>query len=92
MTDSLPGVGCLQSWGAEGYHLWVIPARGAGPGEEEGGEGEEMSAAPPPSQQAGILQFPFIKSALTVNPCTVSPPHTQTHTHTHVHTHSQERA
>ncbi|XP_077353855.1 guanine nucleotide exchange factor subunit RIC1 isoform X2 [Festucalex cinctus] len=36
-----------MSWGAEGYHLWVLPTK-----------------------QAGILQFHFIKSALTVNPCT----------------------
>ncbi|XP_062333817.1 guanine nucleotide exchange factor subunit RIC1 isoform X1 [Osmerus eperlanus] len=65
-----------MSWGAEGYHLWVIPTRGAGPGEESG---EEMSAAPPPSQQAGILQFPFIKSALTVNPCTSNQEHVLLH-------------
>ncbi|TMS08530.1 RAB6A-GEF complex partner protein 1 [Larimichthys crocea] len=33
-------------------------------------EEEEMVTPPPSSLQAGILQFHFIKSALTVNPCT----------------------
>uniref|UniRef100_A0A8C7T7J5 Protein RIC1 homolog n=1 Tax=Oncorhynchus mykiss TaxID=8022 RepID=A0A8C7T7J5_ONCMY len=53
-------------WGAEGYHLWVITSR------EEAELVENMEEAPPPTQtkQAGILQFHFIKSALTVNPCT----------------------
>ncbi|KAG5272996.1 hypothetical protein AALO_G00171580 [Alosa alosa] len=45
-------------WGAEGYHLWVI-------GRSEGG-----MDSPTTLQQSGILQFQFIKSALTVNPCT----------------------
>ncbi|TRY97116.1 hypothetical protein DNTS_032782 [Danionella cerebrum] len=48
---------CSMSWGVEGYHLWVI------------------SSAPPTRdsqelQQGEMLQFQFIKSALTVNPCT----------------------
>ncbi|KAL7844962.1 hypothetical protein SRHO_G00235020 [Serrasalmus rhombeus] len=47
-----------MSWGAEGYHLWVIGSTEAG---EDGS---------PQLQQASILQFQFIKSALTVNPCT----------------------
>uniref|UniRef100_A0A8K9UTV1 Protein RIC1 homolog n=1 Tax=Oncorhynchus mykiss TaxID=8022 RepID=A0A8K9UTV1_ONCMY len=51
-------------WGAEGYHLWVITSR------EETELVENMEEAPPQTQQAGILQFNFIKSALTVNPCT----------------------
>ncbi|CAB1318158.1 unnamed protein product [Coregonus sp. 'balchen'] len=53
-------------WGAEGYHLWVITSK------EEAELVENMEEAPPPTQtqQAGILQFHFIKSALTVNPCT----------------------
>ncbi|XP_055731120.1 guanine nucleotide exchange factor subunit RIC1-like isoform X1 [Salvelinus fontinalis] len=53
-------------WGAEGYHLWVITSK------EEAALVENMEEAPPPTQtkQAGILQFHFIKSALTVNPCT----------------------
>uniref|UniRef100_A0AAR2KIT9 Protein RIC1 homolog n=1 Tax=Pygocentrus nattereri TaxID=42514 RepID=A0AAR2KIT9_PYGNA len=46
-----------MSWGAEGYHLWVIGSTEAG---EDGS---------PQLQQASILQFQFIKSALTVNPC-----------------------
>lgn len=53
---------CRQSWGVEGYHLWVISSTDATPVEVEGDE---------KLQQAGILQFQFIKSALTVNPCTV---------------------
>ncbi|RMC19460.1 hypothetical protein DUI87_04071 [Hirundo rustica rustica] len=52
-----------MTWGSEGYHLWVIdgnssnmkPQRNANNG----------------SQQLGILQFQFIKSALTVNPCMI---------------------
>ncbi|XP_060791555.1 guanine nucleotide exchange factor subunit RIC1 [Neoarius graeffei] len=47
-----------MSWGAEGYHLWVIGSTQAG---------MEQSAQ---LSQASILQFQFIKSALTVNPCT----------------------
>jgi len=40
--------------------------------EKEVEKKEEEKATPPqPSLQAGILQFQFIKSALTVNPCTV---------------------
>ncbi|XP_029548146.1 RAB6A-GEF complex partner protein 1 isoform X1 [Salmo trutta] len=53
-----------MSWGAEGYHLWVITSR------EETELVENMEEAPAQTQQAGILQFHFIKSALTVNPCT----------------------
>ncbi|TNN81195.1 RAB6A-GEF complex partner protein 1 [Liparis tanakae] len=81
-----------MSWGAEGYHLWVLPIkqerkRQEVEQQEEGVEekkeveenevekeeeekGEEMATPPQPSLQAGILQFQFIKSALTVNPCT----------------------
>ncbi|XP_075900914.1 guanine nucleotide exchange factor subunit RIC1 [Nelusetta ayraudi] len=79
-----------MSWGAEGYHLWVLPYKAEDRRgreeeqveqeqqkeeeevEEEGVEveEEEMGAEPQPSLQAGILQFHFIKSALTVNPCT----------------------
>ncbi|KAJ7986873.1 hypothetical protein DPEC_G00332920 [Dallia pectoralis] len=65
-------------WGAEGYHLWVITseeeAELVDADLEENMEAElvENMEAPPPTktQQAGILQFHFIKSALTVNPCT----------------------
>ncbi|KAM8827746.1 guanine nucleotide exchange factor subunit RIC1 isoform 1-T1 [Spinachia spinachia] len=71
-----------MSWGAEGYHLWVLPNKHERQGEEEEeqqqedkedkeeGEEGEMASSPQPSVQAGILQFQFIKSALTVNPCT----------------------
>ncbi|XP_030623173.1 guanine nucleotide exchange factor subunit RIC1 isoform X2 [Chanos chanos] len=56
-----------MSWGAEGYHLWVIGVSGSGSGSSSSEEG--MDGAPR-LQQSGILQFQFIKSALTVNPCT----------------------
>ncbi|XP_043917084.1 guanine nucleotide exchange factor subunit RIC1 [Protopterus annectens] len=51
-----------MSWGAEGYHLWVIADRGLMTNDIEQ-EMDEMM------QQHDILQFQFIKSALTVNPC-----------------------
>ncbi|XP_060917525.1 guanine nucleotide exchange factor subunit RIC1 [Labrus mixtus] len=57
-----------MSWGAEGYHLWVLPHIQEKKRQTE--EEEEMDSPPQPSLQAGILQFHFIKSALTVNPCT----------------------
>ncbi|CDQ90411.1 unnamed protein product [Oncorhynchus mykiss] len=66
-------------WGAEGYHLWVITSR------EETELVENMEEAPPQTQQAGILQFNFIKSALTVNPCTVM---LWTWHYMHAHTHT----
>ncbi|CAM9123998.1 unnamed protein product, partial [Lampetra planeri] len=58
-----------MSWGAEGYHLWVLPNKQERRRQEEQ---QEVEVVPPPqsSLQAGILQFHFIKSALTVNPCT----------------------
>ncbi|XP_076613515.1 guanine nucleotide exchange factor subunit RIC1 [Chaetodon auriga] len=63
-----------MSWGAEGYHLWVLPNKQERRRQEEQQqqqeEEEEMVAPPHSSLQAGILQFHFIKSALTVNPCT----------------------
>lgn len=62
----------FQSWGAEGYHLWVIPNKRERRRPEEQQQQEEEIVTPPHSSlQAGILQFHFIKSALTVNPCTV---------------------
>ncbi|XP_033979119.1 RAB6A-GEF complex partner protein 1 isoform X2 [Trematomus bernacchii] len=60
-----------MSWGAEGYHLWVIPIKQEKKKkQEEQEEVEDMETPPHPTLQAGILQFHFIKSALTVNPCT----------------------
>ncbi|KAM3873794.1 guanine nucleotide exchange factor subunit RIC1 [Diretmus argenteus] len=60
-----------MSWGAEGYHLWVVPNKQQRRRQEEQQEVEGETAPPPRSSlQAGILQFHFIKSALTVNPCT----------------------
>uniref|UniRef100_A0A8D3BSQ2 Protein RIC1 homolog n=1 Tax=Scophthalmus maximus TaxID=52904 RepID=A0A8D3BSQ2_SCOMX len=58
-----------MSWGAEGYHLWVIPNKQERRRQEEQPEADVVEP-PPSSLQAGILQFQFIKSALTVNPCT----------------------
>uniref|UniRef100_A0A8B9P4F0 Guanine nucleotide exchange factor subunit RIC1 n=1 Tax=Apteryx owenii TaxID=8824 RepID=A0A8B9P4F0_APTOW len=51
-----------MSWGSEGYHLWVIDgncSQNARPERDAKNEGHQF----------GILQFQFIKSALTVNPC-----------------------
>ncbi|XP_036973089.1 guanine nucleotide exchange factor subunit RIC1 [Acanthopagrus latus] len=61
-----------MSWGAEGYHLWVLPNKQERRKQEEQQQQEEEEMGPPPHSfvQAGILQFHFIKSALTVNPCT----------------------
>ncbi|KAM4528013.1 guanine nucleotide exchange factor subunit RIC1 isoform 2-T2 [Odontesthes bonariensis] len=56
-------------WGAEGYHLWVLPNKQDRRRREEQ-QDVDMGSPPQPSLQAGILQFHFIKSALTVNPCT----------------------
>lgn len=54
----------LQSWGAEGYHLWVISGFGPQHGEIESDLKSVM-------KQPSILLFQFIKSALTANPCMV---------------------
>uniref|UniRef100_A0A673VFU1 Guanine nucleotide exchange factor subunit RIC1 n=1 Tax=Suricata suricatta TaxID=37032 RepID=A0A673VFU1_SURSU len=51
-----------MSWGAEGYHLWVISGFGAQNTEIES---DSKSIV----KQPGILLFQFIKSVLTVNPC-----------------------
>uniref|UniRef100_A0A8C8Y4T1 Guanine nucleotide exchange factor subunit RIC1 n=1 Tax=Panthera leo TaxID=9689 RepID=A0A8C8Y4T1_PANLE len=51
-----------MSWGAEGYHLWVISGFGAQSTEIES---DSKSIV----KQPGILLFQFIKSVLTVNPC-----------------------
>uniref|UniRef100_A0A5F8H322 Guanine nucleotide exchange factor subunit RIC1 n=1 Tax=Monodelphis domestica TaxID=13616 RepID=A0A5F8H322_MONDO len=51
-----------KSWGAEGYHLWVISGFGSQNADVE-------SDIKNTANQPGILQFQFIKSALTVNPC-----------------------
>ncbi|XP_016069729.1 PREDICTED: RAB6A-GEF complex partner protein 1 isoform X3 [Miniopterus natalensis] len=51
-----------MSWGAEGYHLWVISGFGS----------QNTEIEPEPKsivKEPGILLFQFIKSALTVNPC-----------------------
>lgn len=54
-----------KSWGAEGYHLWVISGFGS--------QNAEIESDPKSIvKQPGILLFQFIKSVLTVNPCMVS--------------------
>lgn len=54
-----------KSWGAEGYHLWVISGFGS---QNTENESDSKSVVKQPS----ILLFQFLKSALTVNPCMVS--------------------
>nr|XP_034362351.1 RAB6A-GEF complex partner protein 1 isoform X3 [Arvicanthis niloticus] len=51
-----------MSWGAEGYHLWVISGYGS---QHTQIETDLRSTVKQPS----ILLFQFIKSVLTVNPC-----------------------
>ncbi|XP_053910017.1 guanine nucleotide exchange factor subunit RIC1 isoform X2 [Cuculus canorus] len=51
-----------MTWGSEGYHLWVIDGNSASNLKPERDANNE-------ARQFGILQFHFIKSALTVNPC-----------------------
>ncbi|XP_044920942.1 guanine nucleotide exchange factor subunit RIC1 isoform X8 [Mustela putorius furo] len=51
-----------MSWGAEGYHLWVVSGFGA---HNTGIESDSKSVV----KQPGLLLFQFIKSVLTVNPC-----------------------
>ncbi|NWZ64841.1 RIC1 protein, partial [Acrocephalus arundinaceus] len=51
-----------MTWGSEGYHLWVIDGNSSSNMKPESNANNE-------AQQFGILQFQFIKSALTVNPC-----------------------
>ncbi|NXG92720.1 RIC1 protein, partial [Stercorarius parasiticus] len=50
-----------MTWGSEGYHLWVIDGSSSNMKSERDANNE--------ARQFGILQFHFIKSALTVNPC-----------------------
>ncbi|XP_052631618.1 guanine nucleotide exchange factor subunit RIC1 isoform X1 [Harpia harpyja] len=51
-----------MTWGSEGYHLWVIDGNSSSNVKPERDVNNE-------ARQFGILQFHFIKSALTVNPC-----------------------
>ncbi|NXP88983.1 RIC1 protein, partial [Passerina amoena] len=51
-----------MTWGSEGYHLWVIDGSSSSDMKPERNANNE-------AQQFDILQFQFIKSALTVNPC-----------------------
>ncbi|XP_075382618.1 guanine nucleotide exchange factor subunit RIC1 isoform X2 [Mycteria americana] len=51
-----------MTWGSEGYHLWVIDGNSSSNMKFERDANNE-------ARQFGILQFHFIKSALTVNPC-----------------------
>ncbi|XP_031461991.1 RAB6A-GEF complex partner protein 1 isoform X1 [Phasianus colchicus] len=51
-----------MTWGSEGYHLWVICGNSSQNIKYDRDTKNE-------AHQSGILQFHFIKSALTVNPC-----------------------
>lgn len=51
-----------MSWGAEGYHLWVI----SGFGSQHTQTDTDLGSA---VKEPSILLFQFIKSVLTVNPC-----------------------
>ncbi|XP_032530723.1 RAB6A-GEF complex partner protein 1 isoform X3 [Chiroxiphia lanceolata] len=51
-----------MTWGSEGYHLWVIDGNSSSNMKPERDANNK-------AQHFGILQFQFIKSALTVNPC-----------------------
>ncbi|NXT53378.1 RIC1 protein, partial [Pluvianellus socialis] len=51
-----------MTWGSEGYNLWVIDGNSPSNLKPEREANNE-------ARQFGILQFHFIKSALTVNPC-----------------------
>ncbi|KAM6392141.1 guanine nucleotide exchange factor subunit RIC1 isoform 2-T2 [Rhynochetos jubatus] len=51
-----------MTWGSEGYHLWVIDGNSSSNVKPERDANNK-------ARQFGILQFHFIKSALTVNPC-----------------------
>lgn len=51
-----------MSWGAEGYHLWVI----SGFGSQHTQIDTDLGSA---VKEPSILLFQFIKSVLTVNPC-----------------------
>lgn len=51
-----------MTWGSEGYNLWVIDGNSSSNMKNERDANNE-------ARQFGILQFHFIKSALTVNPC-----------------------
>ncbi|KAM4752880.1 guanine nucleotide exchange factor subunit RIC1 isoform 1-T1 [Cyanocitta cristata] len=51
-----------MTWGSEGYHLWVIDGNSSSNMKPERNANNEV-------HRFGILQFQFIKSALTVNPC-----------------------
>ncbi|OXB62778.1 hypothetical protein ASZ78_017074 [Callipepla squamata] len=53
-----------MTWGSEGYHLWVIYGNSSQNIKSERDAKNE-------AHQSGILQFHFIKSALTVNPCMI---------------------
>ena len=70
----------MQEWGLEGYHLWAvtIDTDSSNPGstpQVNGDAGSSSSAHSDAGSDAcrcEMLQFQFLKSALTVNPCMVS--------------------
>lgn len=68
---------CME-WGLEGYHLWVVTSERS-PHDAESSEAPQVNgdvssihssnSSTGDSCQCEMLQFQFLKSALTVNPC-----------------------
>ena len=74
-------INCLvQEWGLEGYHLWAVtidtdPSNPGSTPQVNGDAGSSSSGHSDASSgtcRCEMLQFQFLKSALTVNPCMVS--------------------
>ena len=53
----------LQEWSSEGYQLWMVKRHDPGGNGNMNGECEIEDS---------VIQWGFVKSALTVNPCMVS--------------------
>ena len=76
----------VQEWGLEGYHLWAVTVDTDSPDPvstpqvngDAGGGGSSSSSSSTNGEASSdlcrceMLQFQFLKSALTVNPCMVS--------------------
>ena len=56
---------CLQEWGCEGYHLWLISEQTS---EKPTTEENHVVVKPQPK----LMLLYFVKSSLAVNPCMVS--------------------
>ncbi|XP_048255713.1 guanine nucleotide exchange factor subunit RIC1-like isoform X1 [Haliotis rufescens] len=66
-----------MEWGLEGYHLWMISTLcEGGTTQEKKGEGEENGEGIyEQCHKSNLLQFQFLKSALSVNPCMANHEH-----------------